>query len=282
LNIVHGLGHTTGQAIVAHQHIKAISFTGGTATGAHIAQIAAPMFKKLSLELGGKNPNIIFADCDYEKMMTVTLKSSFANQGQICLCGSRIFIERSIYGKFKEDFITRVKQLQVGDPFDSNTQVGALVSKPHLEKVQSYINIAKEEGGTVLCGGNQVIVNELENGYYLEPTVIEVQDDQCRVNQEEIFGPVVTIMPFDTEAEALALANGVRYGLSSTIWSNDLNRTMRLAKHIEAGIVWVNTWLMRDLRTPFGGMKDSGVGREGGLEALRFFTEPKNICIAYD
>lgn len=282
LNIVHGLGNTTGQALIAHPDIKAISFTGGTATGAHIAKTAAPMFKKLSLELGGKNPNLIFADCDYDKMLAVTLKSSFANQGQICLCGSRIFVERSIYEQFKTDFVARVKQLVVGDPFDTNTNVGALVSKPHLDKVYDYIQLATQEGGKILCGGNKVTVPGKENGYYLEPTVIEVNDDKCSVNQEEIFGPVVTIMPFDTEAEALALANGVRYGLSSTIWTNNLNRTMRLAKQLEAGIVWVNTWLMRDLRTPFGGTKDSGVGREGGLEALRFFTEPKNICIKYD
>jgi aminomuconate-semialdehyde/2-hydroxymuconate-6-semialdehyde dehydrogenase len=281
LNIVHGLGHTTGQAITEHPNIKAISFTGGTATGAHIARTAAPMFKKLSLELGGKNPNIIFADCDYDEMLNVTVRSSFANQGQICLCGSRIFVERSIYDKFKTDFVARVKQLKVGNPFAETTKVGALVSKPHLEKVKSYIEIAKEEGGTILCGGNEVTVEGFENGYYLAPTVIEVPTDQCRVNQEEIFGPVVTMMPFDMEEKVLQMANGVRYGLSATLWTNNLNRTMRMSKQLEAGIVWVNTWLLRDLRTPFGGMKNSGVGREGGLEALRFFTEPKNVCIKY-
>ncbi len=281
LNVVHGLGHTTGQAIVEHEKIKAISFTGGTATGASIARTAAPMFKKLSLELGGKNPNLIFADCDYDKMLNVTLKSSFANQGQICLCGSRIFVERSIYEKFKTDFIARTKAFKVGNPMDTDTDIGALVSKPHLEKVKSYIDIAEQEGGTVLCGGNYVTVEGSENGYYLEPTIIEVTDANCRLNQEEIFGPVVTIMPFDTDEEALELANGVKYGLSSTIWTNNLTRSMHLAKNLHAGIVWINTWLMRDLRTPFGGMKDSGVGREGGLEALRFFTEPKNICIKY-
>lgn len=281
LNIVHGLGHTTGQAIVEHPHIKAISFTGGTATGAHIARTAAPMFKKLSLELGGKNPNLIFADCDYDKMLKVTMKSSFANQGQICLCGSRIFVERSIYEQFKTDFIAKTKALKVGHPLDSDTNIGALVSKPHLEKVKSYIDIAEEEGGTILYGGNYVTVEGYENGYYLEPTIIEVNDINCRLTQEEIFGPVVTLMPFDTDEEALALANNVRYGLSSTIWTSNLNRSMHIAKNIHAGIVWINTWLMRDLRTPFGGMKDSGVGREGGLEALRFFTEPKNICIKY-
>lgn len=282
LNIVHGTGPSTGQAIVEHKNIKAISFTGGTKTGEHIARTAAPMFKKLSLELGGKNPNLIFADCNYEKMLEVTVRSSFANQGQICLCGSRIFVEKPIYEKFKKDFVEKVKQLKIGNPFDAETNLGALVSKPHLEKVESYIKLAEKEGGKILCGGNRVSVKGFENGYYLEPTVIEVFDDQCRVNQEEIFGPVVTLMPFETEEEALQMANSVKYGLSSTLWTSDLNRTMRISKEIEAGIVWVNTWLNRDLRTPFGGMKDSGVGREGGFEALRFFTEAKNVCIRYE
>lgn len=281
LNIVHGLGTSTGQAIVEHPEIKAISFTGGTATGAHIARVAAPMFKKLSLELGGKNPNIIFADCDYEDMLETTVRSSFANQGQICLCGSRIFVEASIYEKFKIDFIEKVKQLKVGHPSNDDTNIGALVSKPHLEKVMSYIEIAKKENGVILCGGNKVIVEEYENGYYLEPTVIEVPTDECRVNQEEIFGPVVTIMPFNTEEEVLQMANKVKYGLSATLWTNNLKRTMRISNQLQAGIVWVNTWMMRDLRTPFGGVKASGVGREGGFEALRFFTEAKNVCIKY-
>ncbi len=282
LNIVHGTGPSAGQAIVEHQNIKAISFTGGTKTGEHIARTAAPMFKKLSLELGGKNPNLIFADCDYDKMLAVTVKSSFANQGQICLCGSRIFVEKSIYEQFKKDFVAKVQQLKIGNPSDSDTNIGALVSKPHLEKVQSYIKIAEEEGGKILFGGKSVTVKGSENGYYLEPTVIEVYDNKCRVNQEEIFGPVVTLMPFETEEEALEMANGVKYGLSATLWTTNLNRTMRVSKQLEAGIVWVNTWLNRDLRTPFGGMKDSGVGREGGFEALRFFTEAKNVCIKYE
>lgn len=281
LNIVHGFGTTTGQAIIEHPDIKAISFTGGTATGAHITKVAAPMFKKLSLELGGKNPNIIFADCNYNEMLETTVRSSFANQGQICLCGSRIFVEHSIYEKFKTDFVEKVKQLKVGHPSDPNTNIGALVSKPHLEKVKSYIEIAKEENGNILCGGNEVTVKGFENGYYLEPTVIEVPTDECRVNQEEIFGPVVTIMPFETEDQVLTMANKVKYGLSATLWTNNLERTMRMTNDLQAGIVWVNTWMTRDLRTPFGGVKASGVGREGGFEALRFFTEPKNICIKY-
>ena len=282
LNIVHGTGPAAGHAIVSHPNIKAISFTGGTQTGEHLARTAAPMFKKLSLELGGKNPNLIFADCNYDKMLAVTVKSSFANQGQICLCGSRIFVEKSLYSKFKEDFVLKVKKLKVGNPFDTDTNIGALVSKSHLEKVKSYIDLAKEEGGTILCGGNSVIVEGSENGYYLEPTVIEIYNDQCRVNQEEIFGPVVTIMPFETEEEALRMANSVKYGLSATVWTSDLDRTMRVSKKLEAGIVWINTWLNRDLRTPFGGIKSSGVGREGGFEALKFFTESKNVCIKYE
>ena len=281
LNIVHGLGTTTGQAIIEHPDIKAISFTGGTATGAHIAKTAAPMFKKLSLELGGKNPNIIFADCDYDEMLETTIRSSFSNQGQICLCGSRIFVQESIYNRFKNDFVEKVKQLKVGHPSEKTTHIGALVSKPHLEKVLNYIEIAKKENGTILCGGNKVIVKGFENGYYLEPTVIEVTTDECRVNQEEIFGPVVTIMPFESEDEVLQMANKVKYGLSATLWTNDLKRTMRMTNQLQAGIVWVNTWMMRDLRTPFGGVKASGVGREGGFEALRFFTEAKNVCIKY-
>ena len=282
LNIVHGLGATTGQAIVAHPGIKAISFTGGTQTGAHIAKVAAPMFKKLSLELGGKNPAIIFADCDYDEMLQTTVRSSFANQGQICLCGSRIFVEASMYQKFKIDFIAAVSKLKVGNPFDTSTDIGALVSRPHLEKVKMYIDNAAKYGGKVIFGGATVSVDNSEDGYYLEPTIIEVQDNSCTLNQEEIFGPVVTIMPFNDENEVLAMANDVSYGLSATLWTNDLKRTMRVSKQIQAGIVWVNTWLLRDLRTPFGGVKNSGVGREGGFEALRFFTEPKNICIKYN
>ncbi len=281
LNIVHGLGGSTGQAIVSHPEIKAISFTGGTETGAHIARIAAPMFKKLSLELGGKNPNLIFADCDYDKMLETTIKSSFANQGQICLCGSRIFVEASIYEKFKKDFVQKVSELKVGNPFDADSNLGALVSQAHLNKVKSYIDSASSQGGKILFGGERVQVQGFESGYYLQPTIIEVQDNSCTLNQEEIFGPVVTLMSFENDAQALEMANDVKYGLSATVWTNNLNRTMKISKELHTGIVWVNTWLLRDLRTPFGGAKASGVGREGGFEALRFFTEPKNICIQY-
>jgi aminomuconate-semialdehyde/2-hydroxymuconate-6-semialdehyde dehydrogenase len=280
LNIVHGNGPKTGMSIVAHPHIHAISFTGGTKTGAAIAQVAAPMFKKLSLELGGKNPNIIFADCDFDEMIATTLRSSFANQGQICLCGSRIFVEKSIYEKFKTVFIAKVAKMQVGNPLDEQTKMGAIVSKQHFEKILSYIELAKEEGGKILCGGSAVkMEGELEHGWYIQPTVIEGLTYDCRTNQEEIFGPVVTITPFETEEEVLKMANSVSYGLSSSVWTQDLRRAHRMASLIQAGIVWINCWLVRDLRTPFGGIKHSGVGREGGFEALRFFTEPKNVCL---
>jgi aminomuconate-semialdehyde/2-hydroxymuconate-6-semialdehyde dehydrogenase len=281
LNIVHGLGNQVGEAIISHPKIKAISFTGGTKTGAHIAKIAAPMFKKLSLELGGKNPTIIFEDCDYEKMLATTVRSSFSNQGQICLSGSRILVEVSIYEKFKNDFIQKVSELKVGNPADELTNIGALASKEHLEKVKSYIDIAENDRGKILFGGKKVVVENCENGYYLQPTIIEVFDNQCRLNQEEIFGPVVTLMSFKNDKEALFLANDTKYGLSATLWTNNLERTMNFSQKLETGIVWVNTWMMRDLRTPFGGQKDSGLGREGGFEALRFFTETKNICIKY-
>lgn len=281
LNILHGEGGGAGDAIVKHTKIKAISFTGGTTTGEYIARTAAPMFKKLSLELGGKNPNIIFADCDFKEMLSTTLRSSFANQGQICLCGSRIFVERSIYEKFKEEFVKRVENTIVAHPSDATAKLGAVVSKPHMEKVLSYVELAKEEGGTVLTGGKRVIVEGYEDGYYLRPTVIEGLPFDCRTNQEEIFGPVVTITPFDTEEEALIMANSTQYGLSATLWTSNLKRAHRMSNEIDAGIVWINAWLVRDLRTPFGGVKASGVGREGGWEALRFFTEPKNVFVKY-
>lgn len=282
LNIVHGLGPKAGQAIVEHPLIKAISFTGGTSTGKRIIQTAGPMFKKMSLELGGKNPNIIFADCDFDQMMMNTLRSSFSNNGQICLCGSRIYVERPLYEKFREEFVKRTNFLKTGDPFSKVTDLGALVSKAHKEKVMSYISLAEVEGGTILCGGTSVdLEGDLAEGYYLRPTVIEGLSNDCRTNQEEIFGPVVTIQPFDTTEEAIELANGTQYGLSATVWTKDITRANRMAEKLQAGIVWINCWMVRDLRTPFGGVKSSGVGREGGLEALRFFTEAKNVCMKY-
>jgi aminomuconate-semialdehyde/2-hydroxymuconate-6-semialdehyde dehydrogenase len=282
LNILHGEGGSVGDAIVKHPRIKAISFTGGTATGQYIAKTAAPMFKKLSLELGGKNPNIIFADCDFDEMLSTTLRSSFANQGQICLCGSRIFVERPIYDRFKEAFVERVSKTVVAPPSDPKAKLGAVVSKPHMEKVLSYIKLAEEEGGTVLTGGERVQMEApYDEGYYLRPTVIEGLAHDCRTNQEEIFGPVVTITPFDTEEEVLMMANSTQYGLSATLWTSNLKRAHRMANELQAGIVWINAWLVRDLRTPFGGVKASGVGREGGWEALRLFTEAKNVFIKY-
>ncbi len=280
LNIVHGTGPEAGAAIVAHPGIKAVSFTGSTRAGAEIARVAAPMFKKLSLELGGKNPNLIFSDCDYDQMLTTTVRSSFNNQGQICLCGSRIYVEASLYERFKTDFVARTQALRVGLPTDPASDLGAVVGKVHFEKVMACIDIAREEGGTVLCGGHAVQVPGAGvGGYYIAPTIIEGLPLHCRTNQQEIFGPVVTIAPFSTDDEAIALANGTAYGLSATIWTNDLRRTQRLAQELQAGIVWVNTWMLRDLRTPFGGVKDSGIGREGGWDALRFFTETKNVTL---
>ena len=281
LNIVHGFGHKAGEAIIKDPDIKVISFTGGTKTGARIAAIAAPMFKKLSLELGGKNPNLIFDDCDFDQMLKTTVQSSFANQGQICLCGSRILIQKGIYEKFKTEFVKKVNQLKVGNPLDPEVNLGAVVSKAHMEKIKEYIQLAKDEGGTVLCGGEQVhLSGDYANGWFIQPTVIEGLDNTCRTNQEEIFGPVVTLQPFKDDEEALELANGTSYGLSATLWTSDVKRAHRNAQKIHAGIVWINCWLVRDLRTPFGGTKSSGVGREGGFEALRFFTEPKNICVS--
>lgn len=280
LNIVHGLGAVAGKVIVAHPEIKAISFTGGTKTGAEIAVTAAPMFKKLSLELGGKNPNIIFEDCDFELMLKTTVLSSFSNQGEICLCGSRIFVERPIYEKFKLAFLEKVKLLRLGNPVDEKTQQGAIVSKGHMEKILSYIELATQEGGIVLCGGVKVeLGGDLLGGWFIAPTVIEGLAHDCRTNQEEIFGPVVTIMPFDTEDEVVLMANSTVFGLAATIWTQNLNRAHRMGANIQSAIIWINCWLHRDLRTPFGGMKGSGVGREGGFEGLRFFTEAKNICI---
>ncbi len=281
LNIVHGSGQATGEAIVKHPAIKAISFTGSTRAGERIAARAAPVFKKLSLELGGKNPAIIFADCNWEKMMTETLRSSFSNQGEICLCSSRILVERSIYNRFKTEFVQRVQQLTVGDPLEATSAQGAIVSKVHFEKIMRCLNIAKNEGATILCGGEAVNPGGRCNlGYFIQPAVLEGLGPNCQTNQEEIFGPVVTLQPFDTEAEALMLANATQYGLAATVWTQDISRATRMASQLETGIVWVNCWLLRDLRTPFGGMKNSGVGREGGWEALRFFTEARNVCIA--
>jgi len=282
LNIVNGTGPDVGEPIVIHENVKAISFTGSTAVGKRIAGLCASQLKKASLELGGKNPVIIFADCDYDQMLRTTLKSSFSNQGQICLCGSRILVERNIYEKFVADFTELTKKLKIGDPMDPSTEMGSLISEVHLNKILSHLALAKEEGGQFQCGGNQIKMSgSMSDGYFVEPTIITGLDQHCRTNNEEIFGPVVTILPFDTEEEATALANYTSYGLASVVWTNHLARAHRVSGALHSGIVWVNCWLLRDLRTPFGGVKQSGLGREGGWEAMRFFTEAKNVTIAY-
>lgn len=283
LNIVHGLGNDVGTRISSHPEIRAITFTGSTATGQKIATVAAPHFKKLALEMGGKNPTIVFADCDFEKTVTEVSRAAFSNQGQICLCGSRIFIENTIYDRFVKALVDKAQQLRVGDPLLPESQQGAIVSEAQWSKVMGAIALAKIEGGQVLCGGQAVRVEgRCENGWFIQPTLIGGLDNNCRTNQDEIFGPVATVMPFTTEDEVLAKANAVTYGLSASVFTSHVSRAHRMAQGIHSGIVWVNTWMNRDLRTPFGGIKNSGLGREGGIEALRFFTEPKTVCLQID
>ena len=282
LNVVHGSGPNVGAAITSHPKITTISFTGGTVTGKKVAEACAPLFKKVSLELGGKNPNIIFADADLEAAIAGSVRSSFANQGQICLCGSRVFVEKPIYKKFVDHFIDKASQLKQGDPLDEKTEQGAIVNKAQLDKVKFYVDLAQKEGGKIALGGKapESPNDRTREGYFFSPTVIVDLPVACRTNREEIFGPVVTITPFDSEDEVIRYANDVDYGLSSSVWTQNLSRAHRVAEQIHTGTVWVNCWLVRDLRVPFGGMKASGVGREGGEEALRFFTEAKNVCIA--
>lgn len=278
VNIVHGFGpDSAGSALSEHPDVDAISFTGETTTGKIIMAAAAKSLKKLSYELGGKNPNIIFADSDLDEVIETTLKSSFVNQGEVCLCGSRIYVERPIYEEFLQKFVAKTKELVIGDPFDPKTKVGALISDEHFQRVTGYIELAKEEGGQILTGGSRP--EGLDKGYYLEPTIITGLNRNCRVVREEIFGPVVTVIPFDLEEEVIAQANDTHYGLSASIWTNDLRRAHRVAGQVEAGIVWVNSWFLRDLRTPFGGMKQSGIGREGGMHSFEFYSELTNICI---
>ena len=279
LNIVNGSGQVAGDLIVKNKNIKAISFTGGTSTGKQIYQNSFDSFKKLSLEMGGKNPAIIFADCDYESMLKTVVKSSFTNQGQICLCSSRILVEDSIFEKFKTDFCNAISKLNIGDPIDDKTQFGSISSESQFKKIKHYINVAKNESGNILFGGNAIqLQGRCKNGWFIDPTVIEGLDNRSRLNQEEIFGPVVTLQSFQSEKEAIEIANDTQYGLSATIWTKSHKKSNRVAKNIDAGVIWINCWMVRDLRTPFGGMKDSGLGREGGESALRFFTEQKNIC----
>ncbi|MGN6313582.1 MAG: aldehyde dehydrogenase [Rhodanobacteraceae bacterium] len=282
LNIVHGLGPKVGQAIVEHPKIKAVSFTGSTRIGATIAEAAAKQFKKVSLEMGGKNPAIVFADADLsDANLDAIVRSGFSNQGEICLCSSRLLVERSIFDEFKQRYLDKVKALRVGDPNEASSDLGALVSKPHFEKVMGCIDRAKQEGGKLLTGGDAAKPSgRCAEGWFVAPTVIEGLPQDCATNREEIFGPVVTLIPFDDENEAVAIANGTDYGLAASLWTRDLARAHRVAERIDFGIVWVNCWMLRDLRTPFGGVKHSGMGREGGVDALRFFTEPKNVCIA--
>ena len=280
LNIVHGLGSKIGDSLTGHEDTPIVSFTGGTQTGRHIAGIASPMFKKISLELGGKNPNIVFADANFDKAVSMAVKAGFSNQGQICLCGSRLFIEDGIYEKFKKALIEKVSKLKVGDPQDNDVDLGAVVSKEHMNKVLSKITQAKKLGGNILIGGNRKLIEgDLSNGYFIEPTVIENLPFDCEINQEEIFGPVLTLIPFKGEEEVISMANSTKYGLSASIFTENLSKGHRVAAAVKSGVVWINTWLLRDLRIPFGGMKQSGVGREGGFKSLQFFTEPKNVCV---
>src|SRR4051812_11151736 len=282
LNIVHGTGPNVGAPITAHPKIGTISFTGGTVTGRKVAEACAPLFKKVSLELGGKNPNIIFADADLDAAIAGSVRSSFANQGQVCLCGSRVFVERAIYQEFVDRFLSKTEQLKLGDPLDEKTDQGAIVSKTQLDKVKFYVELAQKEGGQIALGGKapEPVNERCRDGYFFPPTVITGLPVACRINREEIFGPVVSITPFDNEEEVIGYANDCDYGLASSVWTQNLSRAHRVAEKIHTGTVWINCWLVRDLRVPFGGMKQSGVGREGGEEALRFFTEPKNVCIA--
>ncbi len=283
LNIVHGRGASAGAALVSHPDVPTISFTGGTETGRAIAHAGADTFKRISLELGGKNPNLVFADADLERAILESVRAAFTNQGQVCLCGSRILVERSIHDEFVDRLVQGAKARRIGDPLDESTEHGALASEDHLKKVHAYVELAKRLGGQIRCGGAraQAPNDRCAGGYFYEPTVITGLDPACRPQQEEIFGPVTIVTPFGSDDEAIAIANSTPFGLASMVWTNNLTRAHTMAERLDSAIVWINCWMLRDLRTPFGGMKHSGLGREGGNEALRFFTEPKNVCIRY-
>lgn len=279
-NVVHGYGPEVGEPLCAHPDVRGVSFTGGTATGARVAAVAAPGFKKLSLELGGKNATLVFQDADLDAAVEGAARAAFTNQGQVCLCGSRILVEAAIFDRFVDALARRVAALTVGDPRDAATDLGALISLAHRDKVEAYVELARGDGGVVLTGGRRPpLPAPFDAGAFYEPTLISALGPTCRSATEEIFGPVATVHPFGDEAEAVALANGVRYGLSASVWTRDLARAHRVAHRLQAGMVWVNTWLHRDLRVPFGGVKDSGVGREGGAWSIDFFSEAVNVCI---
>ena len=276
LNIVHGLGPDVGEPLVLDPRTKAISFTGSTAVGKRIATLAAPLLKKVSLELGGKNPTIVFADSDWAAHLDTIVRSAFQNSGQICLCGSRILVERRIYAEFRHALVERANALRIGDPLDEDVDLGPLVSQAHFDKVTAAIQRARDEGGQVRCGGKPL----RRPGWFVPPTVIDGLGPECATNRDEIFGPVATLQAFEDDDEALMRANMGDYGLAASVWTRDLARAHRFAAELNTGMVWINTWLMRDLRTPFGGMGQSGLGREGGMEAMRFFTEARNVGIA--
>ena len=281
VNVVHGLGSVVGTALTTHKEVDLISFTGSTATGKRIMKNGADSLKKVAFELGGKAANIVFEDANLDKAIPVSIQAAFMNSGQVCLAGSRILVQRSILDEFLERFKKAAMELKVGDPQNEDTKMGPVVSEEHYKKVTSYLEIAKEENATLICGGKRPeLPDYLNNGFYLEPTVYLQENPKARICQEEIFGPIVTIIPFDTEEEALKIANDTEYGLNGVVWTENLQRAHRISHHVRAGTIWVNCWFVRDLRAPFGGFKKSGIGREGGHHSLEFFTEAKNICIA--
>jgi len=282
VNLIHGDGTGAGAPLIAHSDVDLVSFTGGTSTGEKVAASAAPAFKKLSLELGGKNASIVFADCDMDSTVAGVVRAGFLNQGQVCLCGSRVLVEDSVYVEFRDRFVDAVEAMRIGDPSDESTDLGALISEDHLAKVQGYVELAKQEGGALLTGGTPCLPSGFEGGNWMAPTVIEGLSPDSRCSTEEIFGPVVTLHPFGSEDEAVAIANNTRYGLAGSVWTSDLDKGRRVSEAIDTGMVWVNTWLHRDLRVPFGGVKDSGVGREGGKWSLGFFSEAMNVCVKHD